>query len=694
MQLGVNRSIIILCILSCASVAVPEDIPLTGFAPKSSARELDFEKQLTATLKPGNAEKYLQWITSRPHPAGSEGARITAEYIKQQLIADGLNASIETYPAFLTAPVSTSIELVAPVSESIPTTEDRIEGDEFTEHVAEHPGWDGYSPSGEATGEVVYAGHGSDEDFRQLQLRGIDVKGKIVLMSYFGTGEGTKYQNAERNGAAGVVLYSDPQEDGYRYGDVYPKGDWRPPGGIMRRDIFDLPYTGDPLSPGFPSTDTAKRLKPEQILLPKIPVLPISYRSAQRILSLMDGPIAPYSMQGALPLPYKLGPGPAVVHLKTEMDNRDRSVLNVVAKIPGEKYPDEWIIVGNHHDAWIYGAGDPSSGTASLLEFARGLGELMRQGYRPQRTLIIAFWDAEELIFGSTEWVEDHQEELLQKTVACINMDSSVFNTDRPLSVNAHPLLHQLFRDASRNIRDPKTGKTMFERWRDLQNEFRNTPSTDGFSPFFDHARKLTEPWINEAPDDDAGPFFNILALPASDMYYGSDYGMYHSIYENFHWMKTVVDPTFEYHISMALLQGFVSLQLANADLIPFDFVNEEDYWQMGYERLEKQNKKIPVMSQLLNEWKLEAKKLEAETNAKLLTGLPPHKIEQINKKIYLAARDFYIAKGLPDNKYEHNLWHSSDGLLPGIEKQPDIFLQVLQKRIRSLREIRASLHF
>ncbi len=701
------------CLLFVAAIPASEQtVLLNGFSAASSAWELDFEKGLTETLKPENAEKLLQVLTSRPHRTGTEGARLTAEYIKEKLIEYGFHPEIDTYQAYLPAPVSVSIELLAPVQESISTTEDPIEGDPFTEHVAEHPGWNGYSPSGEATGEVVYAHHGSDDDLKRIQSMGIDLKGKIFLMRYFGTGEGTKVRNAERYGAAGVVLYSDPKEDGYRYGDVYPKGNWRPAGSIMRRSIIPLWYDGDPLSPGWASVEGAKRLKPEEIDLPKIPVVPISYRSAERILNLLAGSTAPHPMQGDLPLPYKVGPGPAKLKIKTEMDNRDRPIFNVMCRIDGEKYRDQWIIVGNHHDAWIFGAGDPSSGTASLLEFARGLSELMRRGYRPKRTLILAFWDAEEMLLGgSTEWVEHHKDELLEKAVACINMDSSVFNTDRPLSVSAHPLLHRLFREVAWNIQDPKSGKSMFEAWRDLQNKYRNTPSVDGWGEFFNPDRELKEPWIFESPSDDAAPFFTQLALPASDMYYGADYGMYHSIYENFHWMKTVVDPTFEYHIAMALMQGFVSLRLANSDLIQLDYAGEANYWRLAYRALAEtamsKGVKLPLLQQAMSQidlWEKEAQALDRAKSQVLQNGKTDGITAELNRKLYLAARDFYLAGGQSGLPTDRNLWSGSDGLLPGLtgalvkgdaknlERQAILYLNALKKRVNTLRSLRAHL--
>ena len=679
------------------------------------------ETRIAESISPARIEQHLQWLTSRPHRAGSDGARMTADYILQQLKDYGLQAEMVRYDAYLPAPVSVSIQLTQPVQEEIPTTEDRIEGDPFTEHVEEHPGWDGYSPSGEATGQVVYANSGSAEDLKKLQAMGIDLKGKVLLMRYFNTGEGRKVRNAELAGAAAVILYSDPAEDGFRFGDVYPAGDWRPPGSIMRRSILFLPSEGDPLSPGWASRPGAKRLKPEEVALPRIPVLPVSYRSAQRILSLLGGNIAPYDWQGALGLTYKTGPGPAEVHLRTEMDNRDRPMLNVIGRLEGSVDPDQWVIVSNHHDAWIYGAGDPSSGTAALLALAESLGKLAREGQRPKRTLIFGFWDAEEMILGgSTEWVEDHEKELLDKAVACINMDSAVFNINRPVSVTAHPALHNLFREASRDIRDPRSGKSLYEVWVNLQNQFRNVPGVDGWGEFFDPANELTAPYVFETPWDDATPFYHFVALPSSDMYYGAEYGMYHSIYENFHWMKTVGDPTFEYHKVMALFQGFVALRLANADLLPLDYAVEASYWKRAYLDLQKvaaaKNRRIAVVTEalkLIDQWEREAQGLNRDVSELLgnagRTSKAAPRYPQLNRAINQTARDFFRSGGRPDAPGERNLFSGSSydfsgvsgSTLPGIRFNLDqdrfaeadaearLYLSALQRRVRSLQAVR-----
>jgi N-acetylated-alpha-linked acidic dipeptidase len=679
---------------------------LDGFSPEAATDQLEFEKLLKDNISPEQIEQHLEWLTSFPHRAGTPGSKKTADYIFEHLKQYGFEVEMVRYEGYLPDLVSTEIRLTQPVQETVSVFEDKIEGDPFTEFVNEHPGWNGFSPSGEAEGQIVYAHHGSREDIETLKKFGIDLKGKILLMRYFGTGEGRKVRNAQEAGAAAVVLYADPAEDGFKYGDVYPKGNWRPPGGIMRRSIVNLPYSGDPLSPGIASKPGAKRLSADSVALPKIPVLPISYRSAERILKLLEGPVAPYSWQGALGLTYKVGPGPAQVYLKTVMNNRDLPMWNVVARMNGSAHPDQWVILGNHHDAWIFGAGDPSSGTASLLTLAEALGKMSKAGKRPKRTLILTFWDAEEMLLGgSTEWTEDRANDLLEKAVAYINMDSAVFNVDRPLSVSSHPVLHSLFRAVSHDIQDPRSKRSLFEEWTELQNQYRKIPGVDGWGEFFNPDQTLTEPYLFEAPNDDAAPFFNFLALPCSDMYYGADYGMYHSIYENFHWMKTVVDPTFGYHKLMTELQGIVGMRLANADLVQLDYSTEAHYWRLAYQDLQKSTKetehetlRIQEAFGLIDQWEQEAKGLLAD-QSKFLKGASNKKadVATISQMIYRISRDFYYADGIGGDITDRNLFYGSGGYLTGLRskdatKWANIYIEALKKRINSIQTLRKRL--
>lgn len=722
MTRSVLQALGLVVLLAPGSPAVrASDAELVGFSPESAARQRELESRIREAVSPARMEVHLEWLTRRPHPPGSEGAHRTADYLHRELASYGLRTEKVEYVGYLPQPVTVEIELLEPVREALPTTEERIAGDPFTASAAEHPGWSGYSPSGEVIGQVVYGRFGSEDDLRRLAALGVDLSGKILLLRNFGTGEGRKVANAQRFGAAGVVLYTDPAEDGYRYGDVYPEGNWRPAASIMRRSILFLPYEGDPLSPGWASRPGARRLDPGEVALPRIPVLPVSYDTARRILERLGGPVAPPDWQGALPLTYRLGPGAAKLRIRTEMDNRDRPMRNVLAWLEGATDPDQWVIVGNHHDAWIYGAGDPSSGTAALLELARVLAQLGAQGLRPRRTVVIAFWDAEEMsLGGSTEWVEDHADELLEKAVACINMDSAVFNPDRPLSVAAHPALHRLFREVARTVPDPRTGRSTFEIWRELQNRYHRTPGVDGWGEFFDPERELTEPWVFEIPYDDAAPFFTLLALPASDMYYGADYGMYHSLYENFHWMKTVVDPDFSYHRVMAQMQGFAALRLANAELLPLDWEAEARYWRLAFEDLAavaaSRQQQVPGYApaiELVGGWEAAARELETEATALLhepaRLRAAGGELRAVNRSLYRLARDFHRRDGRPDAPLDRNLFagssHDFEGVsgstLPGLRfsldrgdleaaaAEAEVYLAALRRRVASLLAIR-----
>lgn len=714
-----------LLVTACAvSVEPPRQQVLRGFTPESAATETQIEALYRDAISREELRAHLEWLTSRPHLTGTENTRLTVEYIRDRLREYGWQAEIEEYVAWLTEPVDTSIELVAPEARTIPVHETPVEGDEFSQNAGEHPGWMGYSASGDVTAPIVYANHGSTEDFETLLAAGIDPAGKIVLMRNFSTGEGRKVYNAERYGAAGAILYADPEEDGYAMGPVYPEGNWRPAGSIMRRSIEYTPYSGDPLSPGFASLPGTERLSPEEVRLPGIPAVPTSYDGAKLLLEAMGGPEGPEAFQGALDTTYRLG-GEATVRLRAEMINEDRPMLNVVATLEGERWPDQWITLGNHHDAWIYGAGDPSSGTAAVLEMARVLGELAADGHRPARTIVLGVWDAEEMLLGgSTEWVEAHREELLDKAVANINMDSAVFNPGRPLRVHGHAALHEIFREVAATLEHPDRGTDFATGWTADQNEYFPTPSVDGYGYFLDRSVTLAEPWIFETPSDDASPFFDYLALPATDMYYGGDYGMYHSIYENFDWMTTVVDPEFDYHRLMTQLHGLVAMRLANAEVLPMEWHTEAGFWRLALEDLVSdaaaRDQRVPMEAELraaILEWENEAYGLAedlrdwAEAGDSGATAATDAELEAINRDLYRLARDFYRPGGTPGRPWNQNLFQgsaydfegASGSLLPGIrfaldegqldlaEAEARIYLDALRQRVEGLSSLRAA---
>lgn len=661
--------------------------PPLGFTAAAWEEQQSLEKLFRARLDGQRMARTLDALTAGPHRAGTEGGRRVALHVRKEIGNAGFEAELVTYLFYNSHPGPRSIRLMEPEGRALSLTEDRIPGDRFTDTVEDHRGFVAYSGSGTVEGRVVYAGQGRISDFQALERNGITLRGRIALMRYFGAGEGAKVMRAQERGAIGVVLYADPLEDGFVHGPTYPLGNWRPEGSIMRRSIIATPSGGDPLSPGWASVSGAPRLDPAGVEgLSRIPVLPISYRDAGLVLSHIGGPEAPQGMQGGIVrggerLIYRLGPGPARLRLSVRMDHRTDTIRNLIVRIPGAEEPNAWVLMGNHHDAWIYGAGDPSSGTAADLEILRALGELKRSGWRPRRTLIFAFWDAEEMnLGGSTEWVEEHADELRRKGVAMINMDSAVFNGDRPLYVAASPCLHRLFREVAAAIPSPAGEGTLFERWLELQNAMRGLDSVDGFSADYDPGRPFTEPYIDPIPlGDDQTPFVEFLSLPGSDMYYGADYGMYHSIYENSHWMKTIVDPEFDHHRAMAEFHGLLGLRLAMAPVLPLDPSSTADAWLDGMTALERRANEKGVTPRVFRTVRRSLKRFQLATREfsaareGVLSRAPwrssgaPQRLVAVNRQLAAVDRSFFQADGLPGYPLSRNLWTASPSPVPGL---------------------------
>jgi N-acetylated-alpha-linked acidic dipeptidase len=656
--------------------------PPLGFGPIDWKQQAVLESEFAAGIDRARLSTTHRSLTAQPHRAGTEGARRTTLYLAEQIRRAGFEPEVVTYLFYNSHPGPSSIALTAPESRPLSLVEDRIPGDPFTLHPERHPAFCAYSGSGSAEGEVVYAGQGTWEDFAELDRQHISLKGRVALMRYFGAGEGTKVRWAEERGAVAAVLYADPAEDGFVQGPVYPKGDWRPPGAIMRRSVIDTPYDGDPLSPGWAARPGAERLDPAEVVgLPSIPVLPISYRDARRVLSRLQGPQAPERMRGGLEVAYRLGPGPARLKLSVRMEPRTDTIRDVIVRIPGREEPEAWVILGNHHDAWIYGAGDPSSGTAALLEEVRALGRLRARGWRPRRTLVVAFWDAEEMnLGGSTEWVEEHAGELRRRGVAAINMDSAVFNPDRPLYVGASACLHRLFRETADAVPAPRGGGSLGSLWLRMQNEHRGEGTVDGRTGDFDPATPLLEPYLDPVPlGDDQTPFVAVAALPGSDMYYGADYGMYHSLYEDRHWMMTVVDPEFRHHRAMAELQGRVGLRLAMAPILPLDPAGTAAAWETALADLEARAAALQASSRLLRPVRRSLRRFreaadslgrvrdQALASIDLVAPAQATRLAAVNLELAAVERSFYEDQGLPDLPYYHSIWAAPPRPVPGL---------------------------
>src|SRR5271154_49950 len=544
---------------------------IRGFTKPRVEPERELEQKLRTFPDPAHAESNLRHITSEPHMAGTEGSHRLAEWLRDQYRSYGFDAEIVTYSAWLGMPREVSLELVTPERKKLATPEQAYSVDPDTSNPNAVGAFNAYSPSGDVTAPVVYVNYGTQEDYRALAAMGISVEGKIALARYGHCYRGIKTKLAEEHKAVGVVIYSDPEDDGYAQGDVFPKGPWRPMSGIQRGSVeYTEIYPGDPLTSGVAATRGAKRITPaEATNLSRIPTLPINAQDAAVILASMGGMHVPRSWQGGLPFTYHMGPGDATLHMKVAVDYQQRPIYDVIAKLRGTS-DNEWVVLGNHHDAWVYGAVDPGSGTASMLEAARALGELARGGWKPRRTIVMCEWDGEEPgLIGSTEFVEANLAELQAKAVTYINTDVGVAGPN--FSGSGTPSLKELIRDAAREVQDPTGSRSVYDVWLERvanpENQFSGVP----------RLTPKTEP-SGDAPLGDLGAgsdfcaFFDHAGIPSLDMGFTGDYGVYHSLYDDFFWMKTFGDPTFAYHAALARILGVMALRLDEADVLPFDY--------------------------------------------------------------------------------------------------------------------------
>jgi N-acetylated-alpha-linked acidic dipeptidase len=521
-------------------------------------------------------------LTAEPHVAGTKEDYATAIYVRDQMRSYGISSELKEYEVLLPYPKQPSIvELIRPRRERLTVKEAAIPEDPSSSNPKIIPLFNGYSPSGDVTAPLVYVNYGLPPDYEALKKLGVDVKGKIAIARYGNSFRGVKAKVAEDRGAVGLIIYSDPADDGYMQGDVYPKGPWRPASSAQRGSVQFLSTSpGDPLTPGKPAIPGVPRLKMEEVTtLPRIPVQPISYGDARRLLEPLRGAVRPKGFQGGLPFPYHVGGTEYVqVHLKTLMDYQVRKIWDVISRVDGDAEKDRWVVMGNHRDAWTFGAVDPNSGTASMLEAARGFGALLKKGWKPRRTIVLCSWDGEEYgLLGSTEWVEENAEELKQKAVAYLNVDSAVSGSN--FGASSVPSMWKLIRGATRDVKDPKTGHTIYQQWQDRSHEQQPDPELTNAEVGSD--TPIAEARIGAlGSGSDFTPFLQHVGIPSSDMGFGGDYGVYHSAYDDFYWMTHFGDPTFVYHVAAAQLWGTVAMRLADAAGLPLDY---RDYaFQVG----------------------------------------------------------------------------------------------------------------
>jgi N-acetylated-alpha-linked acidic dipeptidase len=560
-----------LCLLATLSAQQSNPTSLLGFNATSSKAELDLEKRFQAIPDPERMRANMQLLSARPHHVGSPYDKQNADWILAQYKQWGWDAHIETFDVLFPTPKTRLLEMG---SFRAKLEEPAVSGDPTSNQKGEQlPSYNAYSPDGDVTAPLIYVNYGVVEDYEQLARYGISVKGAIVLARYGHSWRGIKPKLAAEHGALGCIIYSDPSDDGYTQEAVFPNGPMRPPDGVQRGSVLDAPlYPGDPLTPGIGATADAKRLKREDAAsLAKIPTLPISYADAQPLLAALQGPVAPENWRGALPLTYRIGPSSEMVHLQLAFNWDLKPVNDVIATMRGSEEPDVWVLRANHYDGWVNGAEDPISGQVAMLEEARALGQLAQTGWKPKRTIIYMSWDGEEpMLLGSTEWAEEHAEELRKHVAIYINSDS---NDRGYLAVQGSHSLEPLVNEVARSIQDPETHGTVWQRWQagDL---------VSGSPQERKDASSRADLRIGAlGSGSDFSAFIDHLGIASLDSSYGGEDpgGIYHSIYDDFYWYTHFGDTTFAYGRTMAQTDGTLVLRMAQADLLPYDFASLAD---------------------------------------------------------------------------------------------------------------------
>src|SRR6478735_7509156 len=543
---------------------------ITGFSPNNAATQLQTEQKFDAQLNAQHIGETIKLLSSKPHNLGSAGSKAVAEEILRRYQDYGFDAHIETFTVLFPTPKTRVLKMTAPTNYKALLKEPALKEDATSGQEDQLPTYNAFSADGDVTGELVFVNYGLPDDYDKLAASGIDVKGKIVIAKYGRSWRGIKPKVAQEHGAVGCIIYTDPMGAGYYQGDVYPKGAFANEYTVQRGSVMDMPvYPGDPLTPNVGADSSAQRIASHNDApnLLKIPVLPISYHDAKPLLESLGGPVVPDGWQGALPITYHIGDGKTKVHLKLEFNWNMVPCYDVIAMVKGSQFPDEWVMRGNHHDAWVNGANDPISGQSAMLEEAKAIGELLKTGWKPKRTIVYCSWDGEEpALIGSTEFAEEHATELQQKTVVYINSDG---NGRGFLGAGGSHALTPLMDEIAKAVTDPQTNVSVFERWK--ANKATDASSTKAQK----EALNTTTLQLNAlGSGSDYSPFLQHLGLPSIDLGFGGEDGggEYHSIYDSYDDYRRFKDPTFEYGVALAKVAGRAVLRMADADMLPFDF--------------------------------------------------------------------------------------------------------------------------
>ncbi|MFZ0921657.1 MAG: M28 family metallopeptidase, partial [Candidatus Acidiferrales bacterium] len=632
-------------------------IPMLGFLAASAVREQATESQFLALGSSQQVRGFHRYLTAEPHPAASKRNNELAQWVAQQWKDQGLeDVQVHEYDVLNSKPRSALVEMIAPTHFRASLREDPYPQDPDTKNPQVSGAYLGYSASGDVTAPVVYAHSGNPADYELLRQHGIDVRGKIVLVRYSNpySYRGFKAYTAQKLGVAALLIYSDPMEDGYAKGKVFPNGPWGPASHIQRGSItYDFLEPGDPTTPGWASVPGAKHISPDDaISMPHIIAVPLSWRDAEPILKNIGGPAAPKEWQGALPFTYHLGGAQARLHVKVEMNQGIEPYYDVEGRIEGSEHPDEWIVLGNHRDAWVFGGVDPSSGTASMLELTRDLGALLRKGIRPKRTLVFCDWDGEEYaLTGSTEWGEQYADELKKKAIAYLNVDSSASgpNFDGSAVGSLAPLLVEV----SRALRAP-SGGTLYDEWRlSRAHELKQKSVADS---------ALTETRIGSGSDHTV--FLNYLGIPTMLLQFDGPYGVYHSMYDDFYWINHFGDPGYRYHTLMTQLWGVLSLRLADSDVLPYDFVSYATEIREYVHELDAASHlnghvDLAPLYQSVDAFEKSAQQLDATTRKALASGkIDPASGDKLNRSLMEVERNWCDPSGIPGRPwFKHTLY-------------------------------------
>lgn len=652
-----------------------------------SAQSQNWEEKFRTVPRSDLLKDYMRELSAEPHHLSSPRDKQNAEWIRDKFKSWGLDASIETFDVLFPTPKERVLELIAPEKFTASLKEPVVKEDPDSGDQNQLPVYNAYSGEGDVTAPLVYVNFGVPADYEQLERMGVSVKGKIAIARYGGSWRGIKPKVAYEHGAVGCIIYSDPREDGYYQGDVYPKGPYRPENGAQRGSVMDMPiYPGDPLTPGIGATKDAKRLtRDEAKTVLKIPVLPISYGDALPLLKQLKGQVVPDAWRGALPITYHIGGNDDVkVHLKLSFDWKLVPTYDVIAKIPGTVYPDEWIIRGNHHDAWVNGADDPISGLVSLMEEARGLSELLKQGWKPKRTILYCAWDGEEQgLLGSTEWVEQHAEELSRKAVVYINSDSTSKGT---LGVSGSHTLEHFMNDVSRSIPSPKGTGTVWDQQR--ANAERQAVTDDAKRDL----RSRGDLHIGAlGSGSDYTAFIDHLGIASLNVGFGGEGGggVYHSVYDSFAWYTRFADGDFIYTRALAQTTGTAVIRLADNELLPFEFTDFADTIGRYVDEIERLLVTIhpPVAIDLaplrssLSRLHKSADSYDRSIRAMAANGTRPSNVRELNQLLYQSERKLLSPAGLPKREwFKHQIYAPGFYTGYGVKTLPAIRESLEQK--------------